>query len=303
MRVELGGALERVGLLAEDLADRRRAGRQRPVRRMPVELAPAGDRALAADVERGERVELAGIRDADDHAELLLHVGIGGGRLHAAEFERRALVLVEIGQERRGLHGLRSGSAAARRRARRRSPAATGAPSCGHQHAGDAVVGAHAVDVVLHDLDAGGLARADRRVQLVDRRLFETKRLRPAAPVLFMARHSSSSLPSDTAASAAALVLATGHGFPASCPKALSSRRAGMRSDGYHPEPADEVHAMNDCLLPSVCAILALTEHRRRATYPSRPITFIVPYGAGGPADTMGRTMGEAMRPHSARPW
>jgi tripartite-type tricarboxylate transporter receptor subunit TctC len=32
-------------------------------------------------------------------------------------------------------------------------------------------------------------------------------------------------------------------------------------------------------------------------SYPSRPITFIVPYGPGGPADTMGRTMAEAMRP------
>ena len=105
--VELGGALQRVGLLAEDLAHRRRAGRQRPERRMPVELAPAGDRALAADVERAERVELAGIRDADDHAELLLHRRVGGGRLHAAEFERRAFVLVEIGQDGRGLDGLR----------------------------------------------------------------------------------------------------------------------------------------------------------------------------------------------------
>lgn len=31
-------------------------------------------------------------------------------------------------------------------------------------------------------------------------------------------------------------------------------------------------------------------------TYPSRPVTFIVPYGAGGPVDTMARTMSEAMR-------
>ena len=53
------------------------------------------------------RVELAGVRNADDHAELLLHVGLGGGRLHAAEFERRAFVLVEIGQDGRGLHRLR----------------------------------------------------------------------------------------------------------------------------------------------------------------------------------------------------
>ena len=67
---------------------------------MPVEVAPAGDRTLAADVERGERIHLAGVRHADDHAELLLHGRIGGRRLHAAEFERRPCVLVEIGQDR-----------------------------------------------------------------------------------------------------------------------------------------------------------------------------------------------------------
>ena len=127
--VELGGPLERIGQPAEDLAHRRRAGRQRPVRRMPVEVAAAGDRALAADVERRERIHLAGIGDADDHAELLLHGGIGGGRLHAAEFERRPLVLVEIGQQRRGLDGLRR--EAQRRAVARTVPVAsgTGAPS------------------------------------------------------------------------------------------------------------------------------------------------------------------------------
>jgi tripartite-type tricarboxylate transporter receptor subunit TctC len=45
-------------------------------------------------------------------------------------------------------------------------------------------------------------------------------------------------------------------------------------------------------------AILALTSTAGAQSYPSRPITFIVPYGAGGPADTMGRTMAEAMRSH-----
>jgi len=44
-------------------------------------------------------------------------------------------------------------------------------------------------------------------------------------------------------------------------------------------------------------ATLAFTGIAVAQTYPSRPITFIVPYGPGGPADTMGRTMAEAMRP------
>ena len=106
LRVELGGALQRVGLLAEVFADRRRAGRQRAERGMLVELALAGDRALAADVQRADGIDLAGVGNADDHAELLLHARIGGGRLHPAEFDRRTLILVEIGQDRRSLHRL-----------------------------------------------------------------------------------------------------------------------------------------------------------------------------------------------------
>ena len=104
--VELGCVLQRVGQLAEDLAHRRRAGRQRPLGGMAVEVAAAGHGPLAADVERGERVDLAGIRLADDHAELLLHRGIRRGRLHAAVLERRPLVLVEVGQDGGGLDRL-----------------------------------------------------------------------------------------------------------------------------------------------------------------------------------------------------
>jgi len=45
-------------------------------------------------------------------------------------------------------------------------------------------------------------------------------------------------------------------------------------------------------------AALACADIAAAQSYPTRPITFIVPYGPGGPADTMGRTMAEAMRPH-----
>ena len=106
LRVELGGALERVGLLAELLADGRRSGRQRARGRMPVAIALARDRALAAQVERAERVDLAGVRRPDGHAVLLLHVGIGRGRLHAAELDGRPGVLVEVRQQRRDGDGL-----------------------------------------------------------------------------------------------------------------------------------------------------------------------------------------------------
>jgi hypothetical protein len=71
-----------------------------------VERAATGDRALAANVERGERVELTGIGDAGDHAVLLLDAGIGGCRFHAAEFERPATILVEVRQDGRGFDRL-----------------------------------------------------------------------------------------------------------------------------------------------------------------------------------------------------
>ena len=47
----------------------------------------------------------------------------------------------------------------------------------GDQQIGGAIECAHARQVVAHDADAGGLACHDRRMELVDRRFFETKRL------------------------------------------------------------------------------------------------------------------------------
>ena len=90
----------------------------------------------------------AGIGLADDHAVLLLHRRVGGGRLHAAEFERRPLVLVEIGEDRRGRDRLgreaqrRAGAHRAGRLGDRRAV-------LGHQQAGDAVIGARPRDIVL----------------------------------------------------------------------------------------------------------------------------------------------------------
>ena len=64
LRVELGRALERVGLLAGSLA----AGGA-PAGSGPVDgrrrIALARHRSLAAQIERAERVHLSGIRDAD----------------------------------------------------------------------------------------------------------------------------------------------------------------------------------------------------------------------------------------------
>ena len=90
------------GCLPELLAGLRRTRRQRTRRRMPVEVALAGDRSFAADVEHAERAQLLRVRDADRHAELLLHGRVGGGRLHPAELDRRRLARIAGRQARRG---------------------------------------------------------------------------------------------------------------------------------------------------------------------------------------------------------
>jgi len=44
-------------------------------------------------------------------------------------------------------------------------------------------------------------------------------------------------------------------------------------------------------------AIVAVTGSALAQTYPSRPVTMVVPYPAGGPTDTIGRIMAEGLRP------
>ena len=172
--VQLGRALEGVGIPAKHFAHGRCAGWQRSLGRMPVEVAAAGDRALAPDVQGGERVELAGVRLADDHPELLLDFGIGRRRLHAAELEGPPLVPIEIGQHggsRDGLGGKGERGAGAHG-ARRLGD---GFAVLGDEHAGHSVIGPDAVDVVLDDLDARDPAGPDGRVQLRDRGFLQTK--------------------------------------------------------------------------------------------------------------------------------
>jgi hypothetical protein len=177
--IERGGGFARVRQVTELVADRRRAGWQRAPGRVTVEFALAGDRTLAADVQGGERVELAGIGLAGDHTVLLLYRRIGGGRLHPAEFERRALIFVEVGEDRRGRDGLgreMQWHAGAHRTGYLWDSCFNGRAVLGDEQAGDAVIGAGACDVVVDDLYDGRLAGADRRVQFVDRRFFQAKR-------------------------------------------------------------------------------------------------------------------------------
>jgi tripartite-type tricarboxylate transporter receptor subunit TctC len=43
-------------------------------------------------------------------------------------------------------------------------------------------------------------------------------------------------------------------------------------------------------------AVMAITGSALAQTYPSRPVTMVVPYPAGGPSDTIGRIMAEGLR-------
>ncbi len=174
--IKLSRPLQRVGQVAEEFADRRCAGRQWPLRGVAVEIAAAGYRPLAADVERGKSIDLAGIRDAGDHAELLRYRRIGSGWFHAAEFERRPVVLIEVGQDGRGADGVR-GETQPNAGAHRAGGLGHRGAVLGHQHARDAVEGADAVEIVPDDRDASRPSRPDGLMQFVDRRLFEAKRL------------------------------------------------------------------------------------------------------------------------------
>jgi hypothetical protein len=175
-RVERRRLLQRIGLLPEHLADCRRAPRQRTFGRMPVVIAAAGDRPLPADVECCERVQLPGIGDAGDHAELLLHARIGGRGLHAAVLEGRTLVAVEIGQDGGSLDGLRRKAHPAHR-AHRPGRFGNGRPVFRNEHARHAVVGARPLQVLPDHGDAGRPTLADRLVQFGYRRLFDAERL------------------------------------------------------------------------------------------------------------------------------
>jgi tripartite-type tricarboxylate transporter receptor subunit TctC len=59
---------------------------------------------------------------------------------------------------------------------------------------------------------------------------------------------------------------------------------------------------MNRASLAAILTTIALTGTAAADGYPNRPVTFIVPYGAGGPVDTMARTLSEAMRATLGQP-
>ena len=52
----------------------------------------------------------------------------------------------------------------------------------------------------------------------------------------------------------------------------------------------------------ALIAILAVAGAARADDYPSRPITIIVPFAAGGPSDAMARVLAERMRTALGQP-
>jgi tripartite-type tricarboxylate transporter receptor subunit TctC len=50
------------------------------------------------------------------------------------------------------------------------------------------------------------------------------------------------------------------------------------------------------------CALLACIDAAPAQTWPARPVTLIVPFGAGGPVDTLARALSEAMRASLGQP-
>ena len=59
---------------------------------------------------------------------------------------------------------------------------------------------------------------------------------------------------------------------------------------------------MRRVLLVVACALLASIDAAPAQTWPIRPVTLIVPFGAGGPVDTLARTLSEAMRASLGQP-
>jgi tripartite-type tricarboxylate transporter receptor subunit TctC len=53
---------------------------------------------------------------------------------------------------------------------------------------------------------------------------------------------------------------------------------------------------MRKTILAALTALLTFSATARAETYPSHPITLIVPFSAGGPTDSMARILGERMQ-------
>src|SRR5256886_7902450 len=55
-------------------------------------------------------------------------------------------------------------------------------------------------------------------------------------------------------------------------------------------------------LLAALCVFAALVTAAAAENYPTRPITMVVPFGAGGPTDALARIVGERMKAALGQP-
>jgi tripartite-type tricarboxylate transporter receptor subunit TctC len=60
---------------------------------------------------------------------------------------------------------------------------------------------------------------------------------------------------------------------------------------------------MMKLLMAAACAALLHSADVKAQAYPAKPITVVVPFAAGGPADALARTLGERMRPSLGQPF
>ena len=59
---------------------------------------------------------------------------------------------------------------------------------------------------------------------------------------------------------------------------------------------------MKRLLISALALVAAMTAGAQAQTYPSKPITIIVPFPAGGPTDTLARLFGEHMKNSLGQP-
>jgi hypothetical protein len=153
--VELCRALEGVRKPAEHLAHRGRAGRERSRGRMPVEVAPAGDRALPPNVEGSERIHWPASGVPTIIPNCCWHGRIGAVvsmRPYSRAGPRYLSRSGRIVDALTVFVGKRSGAVARRSRSLRGRGTVFRDEEAGHP-----VVGAGALDVVLDERDAGHL--------------------------------------------------------------------------------------------------------------------------------------------------
>lgn len=77
--------------------------------------------------------------------------------------------------------------------------------------------------------------------------------------------------------------------------------KPGQDGDRKRPGPKERLMRLLSTLV--ALAVCAGTAPQIRAdVYPSRPVTLVVPFAAGGPMDTLGRILAEGMREHLGQP-